>query len=71
MKWITLLLMLCNSARADILLDLMMQNSYIDELESEDVHTIDEYSEAEWYSWQLKDSEDLVIIYDSDCEWQE
>ena len=71
MKWLTLLLMLCNSARADILLDLMMQNSYIDELDNEDIHNIDEYSEADWYSWQLQDSEDLVIIYSDECKWGE
>lgn len=82
MKWL-LLVILSQPAHADALLDLMLQNSYIDELENDESYTIDDdlnypgfpgssgfpdNSEAEWYSWKLQDSEDLVIIYLDDCQ---
>lgn len=59
------------SARADALLDLMMDNSYIDELKNDESYTIDDFSSyqgAEWISWKLQDSDDLIIIYDDRCD---
>jgi hypothetical protein len=67
MKWLTLLFMLCNSARADVLLDLMYGNYEDDEEEYEESSY-----EADHYSWKLQESDELIIIYDDRCsEWQE
>jgi len=67
MKWLLALSLFTNSSRADVLLDLMMEKSYIDDLENDESYTIDDYSEAEHFSWKLQESDDLIIIY-SECE---